>query len=432
MAPKLRPPSRLDKAPTPLFGMYWYGDPADGTSIVAACGGGGSAATGVKNLLTIRFGLRDDIEPMVVTTGDQVGVGVYIAKNPMTSKLTLFCALGSKVRLYSLLPPGEVKLEQELEVGDNVNAVSANAMVDRLAVGCESGTIKVYQIVQDYQIQELSSYTCEGHSKAVCAVAFAPRTNWIVSSAKDGTARVWKDDDCLAVLTCSIHDPQAPPPKQTMQVLTRGCGFADLEGKVVFTVASGRKGKAYLSKWGYDEAQKQYLCMERKDCSPYPVSSMSISGDATTIALGATDGTVILWDTERWKAIKSFPEVHDLPVTCIAARPFDVPLQGEDQSMVKYNVICASADSQMGWLTLQRKNPKGTTRNAGSGPSLALYVNTLVKMAVLVWIFSPLGKDMWETCCGDDMPSLRSKLQCIRDDILIAPSSRPGISVPPH
>jgi len=424
--PRPRPPSRIDAVATPMFGMCWYGDPADGTSIVACCGGGGSAATGVKNLLMVRIGLQEEIEPIIVNTGDQVGVGVTIAKNPITNKLSLFCALGSKIHVYSL---PEARLEQELSIGDNVNAVAVNAMVDKLSVGCESGTVKVYEIVADCRVRELASYVCEGHSKAVSAVAFAPRTNIIVSSGKDGTARVWREDECIAVLTCSIKDPKQPPPKRAQQVLVRGCGFGDLDGKLIFTVASGRKGKAFLSKWGFDETSNQYQCIERTDCSPYPISAMSISGDASTVALGAVNGTITLWNVEKWRAVKSFPEVHDLPVTCIAARPFDVPLEGEDESGVKYNALSASADSQMAWLTIQRKLPKGAAQRASSGPPLAEYINLLLKLAILFWTFSPLAKEMAETCGGADVPGI---FQCIRDDVLVAPMSRPGIAVPPH
>ncbi|KAG7354686.1 WD repeat-containing protein [Nitzschia inconspicua] len=428
----LRLPSRLASAPTPLFAMCWYADPADGTSILAACGGGGSAATGVKNHLVLYFGLRDDTDPVIVNTANDVGVAVTIAKNPINNKISLFCALGSKVQVYSL-SSGQANLEQQLEVGDGVNALAANAMVDSLAVGCESGTVKVYKISQDeHQLEGLASYECEGHGQAVCSVAFAPRSNLMVSSAKDGTARLWQQDACLAVLNCTINDPGAPVPNRPPKVLVRGCGFGDLEGKLVYTVASGRRGAAYLAKWGPKDDQNDYQCIERSQCSQHPVSAMSISGDASTVALGATNGTVILWDTQKWKAIKSFPEVHDLPVTCIAARPFDVPLQGEDQSLVKYNAICASADSKIGWLTLQRRNPKRTSGGAGSGFPLAKYVNLMMKMALLYWIASPLARDIWETCGGEDMPGIGSKLQCIRDDILIAPISRPGIAVPPH
>jgi WD domain, G-beta repeat len=432
MPNKLRMPSRHVPVPTPLFAMCWFGDPADGTSIVAACGGGGSAATGVKNLLWLQFGLRDDVDPITVDTGKKVGEAVTIAKNPITKQIRLFCSLGSTLQVYSL-SPGQADLEQEIEIGDRVSALVANSMVDLLAVGCESGTIKVYKISkEDHQVEGLASYECEGHGAPVCSLAFAPRTNMLVSSAKDGTARLWQQNNCIAVLNCTVGNPAAAAGKADPRPANvRGCGFGDLDGKLVYTVASAKRGAAYLSKWGPKDGNNDYQCIERTPCSQHPASSMSISGDAATIVLGSADGNVTLWDTQKWKAIKVFPEVHELPVTCVAARPFDVPLQGEEQSLVKYNAISASADCQMGWLTLQRRNPKGAGR-AGAGFPLAKYVNLLVKMTLLYWIFSPLVREAWETCGGEDMPGLGSKIQCIRDDILIAPISRPGIAVPPY
>lgn len=442
----LRLPSRLSAAPTPLFGMCWYADPADGTSIIAACGGGGSSKTGVKNLLMVQFGLRDDMEPLIFETGDSVGTAVTIAKNPVTNKLTLFLGLDSNVLVYSLLPSeSKVTLEQELDVGGgNINALATNAMVDSLAVGCgDEGAIKVYQINHDsdHRLDESApQYECEGHDKTVCTIAFAPRSNLMVSSAKDGTARVWRRDACIAVLACSINPPNAPEQKRPVNVIVKGCGFGDLDGNLVYTVASGRRGSAYLAKWGPKDItggnnsnkNSDYVCIERTPCLKHPASSMSIAGDAATIALASAGGDVTLWDTQKWKAVKTFPEVHDLPVTCISIRPFDVPLQGEEQSLVRYDAISASGDCQMGWLTRQwrvRKRPAG---QVSAGFPLAKYVNSLVKIAVLYWIMSPLARDAWETCGGDDLPGISSKLQCVRDDILIAPLSRPGIAVPPH
>mmetsp|Transcript_31292 Transcript_31292/g.75691 ORF Transcript_31292/g.75691 Transcript_31292/m.75691 type:complete len:447 (-) Transcript_31292:26-1366(-) len=445
--PKLRHPSRIEAVATPLFGMCWWADPGTGESIVACCGGGGSAATGVKNLISVRFGLQEETEPVKVTTGPEVGVALTMVKNPLTQKISLFAALGSQLHVYALDPQNQtVELKQELSAGDGVNALAVSLMADLLVVGCESGTVKVYQIVEDYHVKELHSHVFEGHSKAVSSVALAPRTNLIVSSGKDGTARIWKipqdgdqgdvggdEDACLAVLTCSIEDPKAPPPKRTPQVLVRGVVFGDLEGKLIYTVASGRKGRAFLSKWGCDASDPNnptYLCIERTPCSDYPVSSMSSSADALSLALGSTSGNVILWDVEKWKAIKVFPEVHDLPVTCIAARPWPVELQGETDSKIKFNALSASADSQMAWLTLQRRGPRSKASRSSGGPPIAQYLNTLVKIAIFAWLMSPLGNEIREKCI--DTTRSGSFFQCFRDDVLIAPISKPGIAVPPH
>jgi WD40 repeat protein len=417
--PRPRPPSSTEAVSTPLFGLCWYGDPGDGTSIVAYCGGGGSAATGVRNFITVRIAEEEDMD---ISTEDQVGVALKIIRNPLTRSLRLYVALGSKVVVYSL-PSGD--LVDEVSIGDNVNCIAVNSMADQLAVGCESGPVKMYQI-QDDKINDLPDYTLDGHTKAVCAVAFSPRENTVVSSAKDGTARVWKKDQCLGVLTCSIKDPKSPPPKRVQQVLVRGCDFGDLNGHLVYTVASGRRGRAFLSKWELKD--NEYVCLQRTECSPCPVSAMSLSGDAGLLALGAVDGSIILWGVERWKTMKKFFEVHDLPVTCIGARPYPVPLKG-DEDGVQMHALSASADSQIAWLTMQRQPSKRKHSDA----SFKSTINFLVRMAILAWILYPLTNEVWDKCEDEWKNNGYGKTwECIRHDVLIAPATRPGISVPPY
>lgn len=461
MPSKLKPPSRHDAVGIPIFGMYWYGDPGNGTSILAYCGGGGGAATGVRNRLFIEIandgddgddgsqqqkqnqpqGGSNDDEPIIVETGDQLGVAVNIAKNPLTNKITLFCALGTKVNVYSL---PEAKLEQELSVGATVHTIGVNAMANAIAFGCENGSIKVYDFERDYLVKELPSYVCDegpdvGHTKPICSVSFAPRTNdLIVSSSKDGTARVWSKDQCISVLKCSIHDPRAAPPppnrrNRIQTVMVRGCAFGDLEGKLVYTVASGKRGRAFLSKWAFDEKENQYQCFERTACSEHPISAMSMSADASTIALGNSDGTIYLWSVPKWKTIKQFPNVHEFPVTCIASRPYDLPLNGEAKSGIRFNAFSASADAQLARLTTQRKVPKSAAEKNSAGFPLAEHLNRLAKWMFMLWLVSPLAKDIWSQCGDDgDINGFRERLKCVRDNVLIAPASRPGIAVPPH
>jgi len=421
---------------------------------LAYCGGGGSAATGVKNRLYIEIagnrpeeekkeeqpqGGPSDDEPIIVETGDQLGVAISIAKNPLTNKITLFCALGTTVNVYSL---PEARLEQKLSVGATVHAIGVNAMANTIALGCENGSIKVYEFERDYRFKELPAYVCDegpdtGHTKPICSVAFAPRSeNRIVSSSKDGTARVWNKDECIGVLKCSIKDPRgAPPPpnrrNRIQTVMVRGCAFGDLEGKLVYTVASGKRGKAFLSKWAFDEKEKQYQCFERTVCSDHPISAMSMSADATSFALGNADGTIYLWNIPKWKVAKQFPSVHEFPVTCIAARPYDLPLKGEDESGIRFNAFSASADAQLARLTTQRKVPKSAADKNSAGFPMAEYLNKLARWAFLLWVLSPVGRDIMDQC-GGGIGEFGAMLKCVRDNVIIAPSSRPGIGVPPH
>ena len=101
---------------------------------------------------------------------------------------------------------------------------------------------------------------------------------------------------------------------------------------------------------------------------------MSQSADGSLLALGGVDGTITLWNTETLKILKKFPEVHELPVTCIAARPYSTPLQGDDEGIVMH-ALSASADSKFALLTLQRRGPKKPRGNKSSSGSVPVHLS---------------------------------------------------------
>ena len=138
---------------------------------------------------------------------------------------------------------------------------------------------------------------------------------------------------------------------------------------------------------------------------------------------------------QSWKKLKSFPEVHDLPVTCIAARPFALPLRGEEDGVMMH-AISASADSQLAMLTLQRRAPKKKNAKGGGGGS---DINLTNIFFILMWagsIFWTMYRIVLETIelCEDELEAmaLGSIQQCFLHTVLWAPSNRPGILVPPH
>jgi len=425
--------------------MSWFGDPADGRSIIAFAGGGGSARTGVLNFIVVQDG--DQFEPLKISTGDQIGVALQVFQNPVSKHLWMVVALGSEVRRYSM-PLGQHQgtlsilddTEDENAAKDLCNAVTVNGMADRIAVGCDSGLVKVYAISDDqFPAADQPLYVCQGHTKAVCAMQFSLRNGLLLSSAKDGTARVWKDDRCLSEMKCDCTEQNPPTPTRSsggsQQILVRGCAFLDMEGQCAVTVASKRRGAAFLSQWTRQQGKGEgaYECTVRTACSPCPVSAMSLSQDGDLLALGCVDGTIILWSVPDWKPLKTFKEIHDLPVTCIAARPFPVPLQGEEETGVEVHARSASADSKLGLLTLQRKAPRRRDDGSGGGNfTLALLLHRLIQLSVLVSILWPLGRDAMAKCKGPwqarDLHALR---RCVVDDVLIAPSSRAGVSSPP-
>jgi WD40 repeat protein len=425
MPPKLRLPSYVKTITLPVFGMDWFGQ--NGDSIVAYCGGGGSAKTGVNNkIMLLLNGGEDEI---TISTGDQVCVAVNVYQEHSTGIVWLLGAIGNDVVRYKL---PECEEAGRVTVGGGCNALAVHAMGEVFAVGCDDGMVHVYNFGSnggDWQ----KLFQCEGHVKCVCSIQFALRSSLLISSAKDGTARVWKQGgECIAVLQCDITDPKAPPPKikpsRPAQVLVRGCAFGDLEGKAVYTVASGRKGKAFLTRWLADPAADgSYKIDIRTDIHPCPISAMSLSKDAGLLALGGVDGTIILFNVGTWKKLKQFKELHELPVTCIAARPYATPLNGD--TAVPLHAISASADSQMGMLTLINKVPKkpsaASTASATGSPSTL----TVLLWLLVVYFSYVIGSETVLLCgTGDNSMSL----DCVYHTVLIAPSSRPGILVPPY
>lgn len=422
--PRPRPPSRVDTITFPVFGISWFVSPGDGTSIVAYCGGGGSSKTGIFNKIVLR---KDGDFLSELSTGDQVCVAIQVYQNPISGSLWLMGAVGNSVVRYTL-PEGNVS--GEADVGDGANAIAVNAMADRLAVGCESGAIHLFKISDNRNNFALFGI-CEGHTKAVCALSFALRGPILVSSAKDGTARVWNYETQISqsTMTCSVEDPKVPPPKRPQQVLVRGCAFGDLEGNVVFTVASARRGKAFLYRWTRTE-KGTFECAIRTECSPVPVSAMSLSSDASLLALGGVDGTVTLFDTQTWEVLRKYPEIHDLPVTCIAARPYAMPFKGEDDD-IPMHAISASADSQLALLTLLKRAPR--TASSSDGGSGINWMSTFFWAGLLSWVLYYVALETFQKCEEEWNAHAWDLLQeCFLHTVLIAPDSRPGILVPPH
>eukprot|EP00525_Craspedostauros_australis_P012172 CAMPEP_0198135592 /NCGR_PEP_ID=MMETSP1442-20131203/60668_1 /TAXON_ID= /ORGANISM="Craspedostauros australis, Strain CCMP3328" /LENGTH=143 /DNA_ID=CAMNT_0043796765 /DNA_START=42 /DNA_END=473 /DNA_ORIENTATION=- len=143
---------------------------------------------------------------------------------------------------------------------------------------------------------------------------------------------------------------------------------------------------------------------------------------------------MILWGTEKWRALKTFREVHDLPVTCCAARPFSLPLQGDDGD-IQVHAMTASADSKLAWLSMSRasrRRSKPATSSEG-GMTFQSFFNSMLRFALLMWILWPVVEEMRDKCeetWGVD--GYMEALHCVRYKVLFAADSTPGIRVPPH
>jgi len=310
---------------------------------------------------------------------------------------------GANVATYTLLlkqftpPSGGPQQQQSFQPPKEL---------DYIAVGCENGIVVTYQLnpsssagdngTPQYEFTKVAE--CQGHTKAVCAIQFHPRGTHVLSSAKDGTARVFDTETGseMAVLKCEVHDPKGPAPvlpdpskmktkdprmmKRAPQILVRGCAYGDLEGKSIYTVASGKRGPAYLTKWKFGgmkgggppggppgapvqqstptDQRLSFNQQFRIECSPVPVSATSFSADGTLVVLGSVNGSISLYHLESQSVLKKFDEVHDLPVTCVASRPIPnvLLLPGELEGGVNFDAVSASADNRLGRFTLQKKS----------------------------------------------------------------------------
>lgn len=415
--PRLRSPSRIEPLNFPVFGLAWYADVACGHQWVAYCGGGGSAKTGVKNQIVVLYDGGEEVKH-IIDTGDDVALTVELYPRDRHS-LLLLASLGRTVVQYLVegqnAPQlrGSVKLEKE---GDLVNTLSLNSTLTRAALGCESSDVIVYEFnAQAPDPFGRPLFTLQGHTKAVCQVKFSHNCSRLVSSSKDGSARVWNatSGECIQTLTCQVRKLGTPPPPgRPKQIIVRGCAFCDMDGTSILTVASGRRDDAYLTLWLAETNQTDgpYRIAEHTYCSKKPVTSMAVSIDDKLLTYAAVDGAVTLFDLPNWKVLRTFPEVHDLPVTCVAARPFypSQPFRGELGTGVTVHAMSASADSKMSMLTLMKRAP--TNKSSGGGP-LGFLGSLLFRHWFLVLLFavglSLTGRDSWEKCIEPIMISER-------------------------
>ena len=414
---------------------------------------------------------------------------------------------GDVVQMYTLpiIPHGEgpdgggaafgkdeARLVSEVNVGKDygTNALGLSPLKDAIMVGCENGSLCLLKWNVQSMNLETTDIELKGHIKAVCKVEFHPnQPNILVSSAKDGTCRIWNlalppSEACFDLMKCHIYDGANPPKDQKLlnpkpgQAVVKGCAFGDLEGRVVYTLQSGRKPDktnrkkgAFLSVWkmvrrimevpleeeppaGHQEGpptkqnqqqQQQPPPRQRKEVfvfeeqlrlpvSNYPASAFSLSGDFSTIAIGDTDGCITLLSTKNFKPIKYWRNVHDLPVTCISARPLPMDLAGEAQFGVQVDAVSCSADNQMVFLTKQRKSTlkpvkSNGSRSTGSWFGFWFWFNLLF-LALVAYV----ANVSYHVCRYEieNGPDLQEIKECVLHTVLWAPSNRPGIESVPY
>ncbi|KAL3796117.1 hypothetical protein HJC23_000620 [Cyclotella cryptica] len=539
--PKIPPPSKIDALSFPVFGLAWYGHPSNigngvgahgdqrrnnrGVSALAYCGGGGSSKTGVLNKIVVVVttdGHGGSVTRQIdVSTGEALCFGVHVFRpyDDDLDMIRLLACVGDELLLYGI-PIAEVPIvdgadenaedqQQQQQQENNVGAVllgkvnvgqgygasvttytpiHRNGVLHHcVAVGCENGIVVLYELKQqqpqDIMMEFIKIAECTGHTKAVCSINFHPRGTDILSSAKDGTARIFCTQTGLqlGVMECEVHDPKDPPPlkpeaatnvttkdprmmKRPPQILVRGCAYGDLEGKTIYTIASGKRGPAYLTKWktlvplastmpsaptssssSSSPSSNRTLSIRQEyriQCSPVPISATSLSSDGTLLALGSVEGSILLYNLETKSVLKQF-QGHDLPVTCLASRPIPnaLMLPGELEGGVNYDAVSASADNRLGRWTLQRKSrivvPR-QRRMKREMNALESFLWSIIRIPLLLFVIVVLiaVHDVLDICHEEvKLPALMTDVgaagHCVYREVLWAESTRPGVrSVP--
>ena len=438
MAP-LALPSRLEPVSVPIFAISWFvprhvqAENGRLSSIVAYCGGGGSAKTGIQNAIFVNVNVEISgrKQTLTIPTGDEIGVALQVYQHGKKKSLWLVACVKNSVRRFRL-PSGEPA--GEIDVGQEVSTVSVHPSGCSMAVGCESGRVISYQLSTGEDDDETFAearelFRTDQHRKAVCCIAFSELGNRLMTSGKDGIACIYNNAVFVSGFDCSVTDDNSPPPpaqRAPPQVIVKGCAFLDPHGHEAVTVASPRRGKSYIARW-VQEDNGRFALVDKQVCHQNPISSFCLSADRTLLALGSSDGSVLLRDVPTWKTHKLFFEVHDFPVTGIAARPYpSATLLGEEDG-VAMDARSASADGKLACLTRQRRGPK-TGEQQGTG--LVGVANYIIYALMLAYLLSPVMQEFSDKC--GHAQGFAHRRRCLMDNVLIAPPTRPGVSVPPY
>ena len=479
----LKPPSIINSTTVPVFALKWFSSPNLMPShVLVFAGGGGSARTGIGNSVQVKI---DTKTPITIDTGVEIGAALDVL---VSNEKNIYVAIGvgDSVKIYLIRPEGGVESQVsddtggsatqvallDFEKGSGVNALNFSVTGAAIVVGCENGKVYVCSMQHNdsHDIGMNIDFELEGHIKAVCACSFHPTNPGVlISSAKDGACRVWNlaregPDKCMETLACKIYDPKGPTPKPNIlnpkpgQLLVRGCAFGDLEGRIVYTIQSGRKGGAFLSVWkllrrlipgemeispkdpaGPPQPKVVFEFKEtlRKKVSEYPVSAMSLSGDYSTLALGDTNGSITLLSTanDKFKRIKFWECVHDLPVTVIAARPVPVPLPltGEDLTGISVDAITASADNKLCFVTRQKRSTLKKVKETKKRSRAVAISSYLIYFLIFGLILFALKLSL--DVCQDKyagFAELEVVRQCLVYNVLMASPDRPGVAFIPY
>ncbi len=157
------------------------------------------------------------------------------------------------------------------ETFGNVVGVAFSPDGQRLAVGTNTGDIRVWRVADAVQL-----LTCEGHTDYVRSIAFSPDGNLIASASSDQTVRLWDahTGHCLNILRGHTHRAR--------------CVIFSLDGQRLYTCSVDRTIRVWETRTG--ECLQVWTGHERG------VYTIALNPDGTRLVSGSTDTTLRLWD----------------------------------------------------------------------------------------------------------------------------------------
>jgi WD40 repeat protein len=213
--------------------------------------------------------------------------------------------------------------------GDPATVLAVDPAIKFVLIGFNAGSVCVFRADQ----RVVSVFSHPVHKKSVTGAAFLPNGTSFVTVSLDGTLKVWETDAALKYLK-ELEDkkgeakPEVPKPTENI------------------TAHSG-----------------------------YGVTCVAVSPDGKSIATGAADGTIKLWDATTYKPFASLPGAHAGGVKTVQFSPDSKVLAsgGSDKAAklwdvtVEKPVVLQKLEGHEGVVNAVAFSPDGKRLAVGTG-----------------------------------------------------------------
>jgi len=185
-----------------------------------------------------------------------------------------------------------------------VNLVAMSGNGERIASAGEDRTVRVWNATTGQELRVLT-----GHSGAITAVAISPDGKRVATAAQDLKIKIWDADSGREAMT---HDGMEEvlllaysTDGAKLLAWHRQQGRGDdetIDGVTIFDAGNLKSTDALT-----DRGRR--------------VSSLALAPDGSILALGATDGSVRLWDVVKKERIGGDRPLHAKPIRDLAITP---------------------------------------------------------------------------------------------------------------